>query len=123
MKNLKLLLVLLIFTVNITCENNYDSCPACGSKNPTEEIPWIKSSIMVTYALTQESLYKIDLYEFKGQQVIQYNWRINDAYDLPTGAIYDCSGNLLYYCGGNQPIDSCAYILKYSNYIGNIWTK
>jgi len=124
---MKLLSQILIFFILLTaftsCERKNGSCSACGIENPTENIPWLKANIMLSYATDYQSLTKIDLYEFKAKQLILFTWKLNGPEDLPTGAIYNCNSEVLYNCGGNQPIDSCNYIISNSKYIGNIWTK
>jgi hypothetical protein len=123
MKLLTHILIIILLTASISCEHKNDSCSACGIENPIENLPWLKYNIMLSYATDYQSLNKIDLYEFKGKQLILFNWKLYGPEDLPTGAIFDCDGEVLYNCGGNQPFDSCTYIICNSKYIGNIWTK
>ena len=124
---MKLLSQILIFLVLLTaitsCERKNNSCSACGIENPTENLPWLKATIMLYYATDYQSLTKIDLYEYNAKQLILFTWKLNGPEDLPTGAIYNCNGEVLYNCGGNQPFDSCNYVISNSKYIGNIWTK
>jgi hypothetical protein len=124
MKSIILILTFFLFSIALTCCNHEsESCPACGVDNPSENLPWLKATINLSYATDYQSLLKIDLYEFKAKQLILFTWKLNGIDDLPTGAIYNCSGEVLYSCGGNQPFDSCSYIINNSKYIGNIWTR
>ena len=124
MKPYKLILILLLlFTVLACCKHRNESCPACGVDNPVENLPWLKANIMLSSTSDYQSELKIDLYNYKSEQLILFTWKLNGVEDLPTGAIYNCSGEVLYYCGGNQPFDSCTYIINNSRHIGNIWTK
>lgn len=119
----RLLIFLFLLTAIISCERKNNSCPACGIENPMENLPWLKATKMLYYATDDQSLTKIDLYEYDSKQLILFTWSLKGPYDLPTGAIYNCNGEVLYNCGGNQPFDSCTYVIDNSKYIGNIWTK
>lgn len=124
MKIAFLLIAFIIFSVvQVSCDHKIDSCSACGVENPTENLSWLKATIQLSLVTDYQSLSKVDLYEYNSQQLVVFTWTLNGIYDLPTGAIYNCDGKVLYTCGGNQPIDSCGYIIKNSIYICNIWNK
>jgi hypothetical protein len=92
-------------------------------ENPTENLPWLKSAIENIAESDYQTLSKVDIIEYNSKQMILLSWTLNGIYDVPTGSIYNCNGDLLYHCGGNQPFDSCSYVVNNSKYIGNIWLK
>ncbi|MFN8211186.1 MAG: hypothetical protein U0T33_09505 [Bacteroidales bacterium] len=105
------------------CNHKDSSCAACGVDNPTTNLSWLKAVIDYSAGSDNQSLAQIDLYEYNDKQLILLSWDLNGANDLPTGSVYNCAGDLLYTCGGNQPLDSCSIILSHSKFIGNIWEK
>jgi hypothetical protein len=124
MKIVFLLIAFFLFLiVTVNCDHKIDTCPACGVENPTENLPWLKATIQLSLVIDYQSLSKVDLYDYNSQQIVVFTWTLNGVYDLPTGAIYNCDGRLLYACGGNQPVDSCGYIIKNSKYICTMWNK
>ena len=118
------ILALLLFSLALTCcKDKNDSCPVCGVNDPMENLPWLKSTLMLYSAADYQSLEKIDLYEYNARQLVLFSWQLNGIEDAPTGAIYNCDGDVLYYCGGYQPFDSCSYIIARSKFVRNIWDK
>ena len=119
----EILVCLILFLTLSGCEHKTDSCTVCGVNNPIENIPWLKSTIDNITASNYKTLSEVDLIEYESKELILLKWTLNGIYDIPTGEIYDCTGNLLYTCGGNQPIDSCSIILNESRYLANIWNQ
>lgn len=99
------------------CKNEELVISACGLDNPTENIPWLENLIKSIYSEESRDLTSIDLYTFNSEEIILVTWRNIGIADVPTGSIFNCNGELLYSCGGNQPIDSCTYVINKSKYI------
>ena len=121
MKQRFLVLICLGILITIpTCKK--ETC-LCGVDNPTTNLPCLKAVIEFSAGSDNQSLAQIDLYEYNDKQLILLSWDLNGAYDLPSGSVYNCDGELLYTCGGNQPLDSCSIILSHSKFIGKLWKK
>jgi len=120
---IKLLILFLISISLFSCEQKIDPCSACGVKNPSVNLPWLRSAIKDISTSDYQTLTKVDLIEYKSTQLILLTWTLSGIFDVPTGAIYNCNGIRLYNCGGNQPVDSCSFIVNNSRYIANIWHK
>ena len=105
------------------CEKESLLLEACGIDDPVENLPWLKEFIENTSTTESSSLTSIDLYEYGSSEIILASWQLIGIMDLPTGAIFNCSGDMLYHCGGNQPIDSCTIVINQSKLIGQLWKK
>ena len=118
----KILIVLLIVQMNLlsSCKDDNLDLSACGIDNPTQNISWLRNLIEGIYSEGSQELTSIKLYEYKSNEIIIANWRNIGIYDVPTGAIFSCDGELLYNCGGNQLIDSCTYVINKSIYLGRL---
>ena len=117
------LIIAFLIIILTSCNHRNDSCPACGVDNPSQNLAWLKNNILLYQSTDYQTLLKVDLYKYNSAQLIFFSWRLNGVQDLPSGAIYNCDGKLLYSIGGNQPFDSGAFYIGKSKYIGNIWTK
>ena len=106
-----------------SCKDENLDLSACGIDNPTQNITWLRNLIEGIYSGGSHELTSIELYEYKSNEIIVVNWRNIGIYDTPTGAIFSCDGELLYNCGGNQPVDSCTYIINKSQYIGKLFEE
>jgi hypothetical protein len=106
-----------------SCEHDSLLDQACGIKNPSKNISWLRNLITDINTNQSQDLQSIEIRNFNSQEIIIITWKLIGIQDAPTGSIYNCEGDLLYYCGGNQPVDSCSYVLSNSQLIGYIWTK
>jgi len=112
----------IVFTLTWSgCEHDSLIDSVCGYKDPTENIPWMKA--LINSNNQNKDLQSLELFNYKSNQLIVTYWKSIGIEDSPIGAIYNCNGDLLYSCGGNQPVDSCTYILSKSEFVGYIWTK
>jgi len=115
-------LIMLLMTLFNGCENDTSLQNACGVENPIENLPWLKNAIDSFNTSQTSELTSVDLYEYDSKEIIRLTWKLKNIYDIPTGSIYSCNGDLLYICGGNQPIDSCVYVINNSKFIGCLWS-
>ena len=117
-------ILILLFTSFSGCEKEKLIATACGIDNPDKNIPWLADRLYSIAAVALPEIQRVDLYEYRSEELIRIVWE-NDyqLYDAPYGSIYNCEGNLLYKCGGNQPVDSCSIVISKSRYIGRIWEK
>lgn len=115
-------LIMLLLTPFSGCEQDTSLQRACGVENPIENLPWLKNTIDSFNTSQIIELTSVDLYEYESKEIIQLTWKLKDIYDIPTGSIYNCNGEQLYLCGGNQPIDSCVYVISNSKFIGCLWS-
>jgi hypothetical protein len=118
---LSIFLVLLL-GIN-SCEHDSLLDEACGTNDPSENIIWLKNLITDINTNQNQNLETVGIRNYKSQDIIMVTWSLVGIQDAPTGSIYNCNGDLLYICGGNQPVDSCSYILINSQLTGYIWTK
>jgi hypothetical protein len=106
-----------------SCEHDSLLDQACGIKNPSENISWLRNLITDINTNQNKDLQCIEIREYNSKEIMFITWKLIGIEDAPTGSIYNCEGDLLYHCGGNQPVDSCSYVLSNSQLIGYIWTK
>ena len=106
-----------------SCEHNSLLDQACGIKNPSKNISWLRNLITDINTNQSQDLQSIEIRNFNSQEIIIITWKLIGIQDAPTGSIYNCEGDMLYHCGGNQPFDSCSYVISKSQPIGYIWTK
>ena len=106
-----------------SCEHDSFLDNACGIKNPSENISWLKDLITDLNTDQSRDLQCIELRNYDSNEIIIISWKLIGVQDAPTGSIYNCEGNRLYPCGGNQQVDSCTYVISKSQLIGYIWTN
>jgi hypothetical protein len=109
----------ILFTA-ISCDRNELVKNACGCNDPIHSITWLKTLVNEIDDSPNMEFTGIGLYRYEAKQILLVSWKNIGIEDTPSAAMYDCNGSLLYYCGGNQPFDSCAYILGKSKFIGDI---
>jgi len=118
------LTALLIFICSISgCEKDSLLHKCCGVDNPVENLTWLKEFIESTSTNDSSGLTAIDLHEYESNEILVAYVSLFGTFDIPTGIIFDCTGEILYHCGGNQPVDSCSYVIQNSVLIGRIWEK
>lgn len=116
------LAISLMMTFN-GCERDSAMNSACGVENPLTNLPWLKEYVKNMKSSTTHDYTNINYYKHNSDNIIEINWNLIGIQDIPTGMLYNCNGDQLYSCGGNQPIDSCVIVLKDSELIGSLWEK
>jgi len=117
-----LLIISFMATIN-SCEHDSLLNSACGVENPMTNLPWLKEYAESMNSSTTHDYTNINYYKHNSENIIEIKWNLVGIQDGPTGGLYNCNGDKLYSCGGNQPIDSCVIILKDSEFIGSLWEK
>jgi hypothetical protein len=120
--------IIIVLTIGIMtafngCEHDSFIQTVCGVENPTKNLPWLKNSIDNFKTSTTSVLTSINLYKYKSTDIIEMTWNLIGIADVPTGALFTCTGERLYSCGGLQQFDSCNYVLNNSNFINVLWKK
>jgi len=127
-KKINWLLIVLIMTLSAGggC-NNKEQNIDCGAEDPIKNLPWLAALKNNLNSNTSISVAEVVLYVQKnGQDNIYFFYvskSIQDAFDLPAGIIYNCKGEILYSCGGNQPTDPCQDFFASAIFVKSLWKK
>ena len=122
----KLLIVVVLFMplllLSSGCKKQEVLFTACGVEKTITDIEWL-SNIKTSYEDNNEiSIAKIVLYEWNDDSYFYVQKTISSTNDLPNH-VYNCSGEVILTCGGNQPENNCSTFFNESTKIETIWTK
>jgi hypothetical protein len=115
-------LFLLIVAIGAGCKKENSSSTACGVESPLTNLHWLMDLKVNLEEDTIVNSAEIILYRLDNVDYIYVQKNIFSLYDLPN-TIFDCEGNELYKCGGNQPVDNCSTFFSEARQIDVIWEK
>lgn len=113
--------ILLLAVSGTGCEHE-ETISACGVKDPIENLEWLRDLKNNSEGNAEISSAEIVLYKWNDKDYIYFQKTINLAQDFPN-SIFDCSGNLQFQCGGNQPVDNCSVFFAEAEKIATLWQK
>lgn len=96
---------------------------ACGVEDPIRNLPWLSELKNNINSNPTISSAEVLLYSQNGLNFFYISQSIDGAFDLPSGFIYNCEGEILYTCGGNQPTDTCNDFFANAIFIKSLWRK
>jgi len=120
--NWLLIVSIIILSLGGGCEDKEINI-ACGVEDPIRNLPWLAE---LKYDLNSNetiSIAEVELYVQNNMHFFYISQSIQDAYDLPAGFIYNCEGEILYSCGGNQPSDPCQNFFASAIFVKSLWKK
>jgi hypothetical protein len=95
---------------------------ACGTVNPLTNLEWLSILKVNTEANAEINSAVIILYQWNGGDYIYYGVKITSLHDNPD-AIFDCKGNVIFKCGGNQQVNTCSTFFSEAQKIKVLWMK
>ena len=113
--------VLLFVLIVLGCEKE-ETPTVCGVKNPLEKLDWLKDLKISLEKNADVSSAEIILYKWNNSDYIYIQKTISSSHDFPN-SIFDCSGDVKFSCGGNQPIDNCSAFFAEAQKIETLWKK
>ena len=98
---------------------------ACGIEYPLTNIEWLKEKKNALKSDSQTTSASISLYSLNDTDYILIHKSLSSVYDYPDAIVYDCKGNEIYVCGGNQDpaIDTCSNFFSNAQKIQTLWKK
>lgn len=104
------------------CEKKEESITVCGVNDPITKLDWLRDLKTNLVENADVSSAEIILYRLDDVDYIYVQKSISSAHDFPN-SIYDCSGEMKFSCGGNQPIDNCSTFFIKAQKITTLWKK
>jgi len=125
-KKINWLLIVIIITLSLGggCETKENEMiMACGVEDPIRNLPWLSDLKNNINSNSTISTAEVSLYIQNNVNFFYISQSIESAYDLPSGFIYNCEGEILYTCGGNQPTDTCHDFFTSAILVKSLWRK
>lgn len=111
-----------LLLISSGCEKQEELFNACGVENTISDIDWL-ADIKSNYESNDDvSNSKIVLYQWNNESYFYVQKTISSTNDLPN-QIYNCSGEAILKCGGNQPVNNCSTFFDEAIKIKTIWEK